>query len=103
MAAEKRGFVHLRERTAGLLELPKDLLLDMPRLTLYGNLQLSIENHHGVLQYLPEEIVILGGNDIRVSIRGHDLMIGVIYEEEITIVGTIESITLFRSEMQRRK
>lgn len=39
----------LRSELADFFELPKDILLDLPRLTLLGNLRLVIENHRGLI------------------------------------------------------
>lgn len=81
----------LRERVAGMLDLPKDVLFDLPRVTVLGALQVTVENHKGIMQYSPDSVLI-AMNGGRIQIRGRDLVIGVIHEEELTVTGEIESI-----------
>ena len=38
------------------LELPQDIVLGVPILTMQGNTELLIENHRGLLQYDTDEI-----------------------------------------------
>lgn len=81
---------------ARAFELPRDILLDLPRITVIGALQLCIENHRGIIEYTGEKIRInLSGQELAVS--GANLAISSITEEEIMIEGTIESL-LFRQE-----
>lgn len=41
----------IRANLAEILELPKDIILGIPKITMVGNLQLFIENHKGILEY----------------------------------------------------
>ena len=49
-----------------VLELPKDLVLNLPRITMVGNIQLTIENHRGVILYSDRRI--------RVAVSGASLL-----------------------------
>jgi len=81
----------LRGRVADLFELPKDVVLDLPRLTMIGHLQITIENHRGVRDYEDGHIIIaLQRGELRIGGRG--LAIGTIYQEEILITGFIQSL-----------
>ena len=93
MSIRKHGRTNWRDQAAGLLELPKDLLLDLPRITLTGSLQLSVENHRGLQLYSEQEIVIRAGQNLLIRVKGQDLQLGVVYDEEITVVGQIESVS----------
>lgn len=75
-----------------MFELPKDLVMDIPRITLLGNLQITIENHRGILEYGPERIVI-GVTTGQLTITGWDLAIGTVYPEEITISGRVAGLS----------
>lgn len=75
-----------------LLELPRDLVFDLPRITLSGNNQLIMENHKGIIEY--------GSGKIRVNTRlgevvihGSGLVIITILPEEITIGGRISAVS----------
>jgi len=83
----------VRQMLAELFDLPKDVVLDLPRITLVGNFQLTVENHRGVALYRREQIVI-GCSGGRISISGRDLEIGYIYREEIAIAGHIQRVEI---------
>ncbi|WP_129596771.1 sporulation protein YqfC [Anaerophilus nitritogenes] len=81
----------IKESISELLELPKDIMLDLPRITLLGNLQIYIENHKGIIEYSKVRIRINTKNGI-LSILGTNLSIKTIITEEIIISGKVESI-----------
>lgn len=85
----------LRQRLAGSLEIPKDVVLDLPRIIVLGDLQVTVENHRGVVHYSPERVVVGMGKG-RIHVAGRDLVIGVIHDEEITITGLLDSVTFQR-------
>ena len=58
-----------KEIVADFFELPYEVLLDLPRVTLVGNVQLYIENHRGVISY-DENQVCLSVNNGEIIIRG---------------------------------
>lgn len=76
---------------AGLLEIPQDIVFDLPRLTMLGNIELLVENHKGIVEYTPEHIRIkLERGEI--SISGQDMTLGDIQTEQILVGGTIHRI-----------
>ncbi|WP_079910545.1 sporulation protein YqfC [Paenibacillus sp. 32352] len=77
--------------TAKLLDLPQDLVLDLPRMTLIGNMQLYIENHRGVLHF-SNELMRLALNKGSLEVRGKQLVIRAILTEEVFIEGVIEDV-----------
>ncbi|MBB6217925.1 sporulation protein YqfC [Anaerosolibacter carboniphilus] len=81
----------IKESISELLELPKDIILDLPRITMIGNLQIYIENHKGILEYSKQRIRIYTKNGT-LRIIGRDLQIKTIITEEIIITGMIEQI-----------
>ncbi|BCV25639.1 MAG TPA: sporulation protein YqfC [Firmicutes bacterium] len=86
----KRG-VRLGRRLADLLEIPEDIVLDLPRVTLVGNLQLVMENHRGIVEYGPERVrLALAQGELVVS--GSDLALVSLSEEEIIVEGQISRI-----------
>ncbi|GAA4858287.1 sporulation protein YqfC [Paenibacillus vulneris] len=77
--------------TAKLLDLPQDVVLDLPRMTLIGNMQLYIENHRGVLHF-SNELMRLALNKGSLEVRGKQLVIRAILTEEVFIEGVIEDV-----------
>ena len=43
--------IKLRKRMAEVLDLPEDIVLDVPKLTLIGNETMLIANHSGIYEY----------------------------------------------------
>ncbi|MCL6605730.1 MAG: sporulation protein YqfC [Paenibacillus sp.] len=81
----------LRGWTNGVLDLPQDLLYDMPRITLIGNKELYIENHRGVLHFSSErlELALSKGT---MEITGKGLEIRSILGQELAVEGIIGEI-----------
>ena len=65
--AQRRKKGGFKEVVADLFELPHEVLLDLPRLTLVGNVQLYIENHRGVIAY--------DENQVRLSVKNGEIMV----------------------------
>jgi len=88
--SRKKG--SFKEVVADLFELPHEILLDLPRVTLVGNAQLYIENHRGVIAY-DENQVRLSVKNGEIVVRGERLQIKNLLEEELLIKGLIEELT----------
>ncbi len=79
---------------AELLEIPKDLVLDVPKVTLIGQNELYLENHRGIIEYRTD-LLRLNISRGFIEIQGDDLEIKTLMPEELYITGVIHSI-LFR-------
>ncbi len=88
--SRKKG--SFKEVVADLFELPHEILLDLPRVTLVGNAQLYIENHRGVIAY-DENQVRLSVKNGEIVVRGERLQIKNLLEEELLIKGMIEGLS----------
>lgn len=75
---------------ADVLELPKDLVLDMPRITMVGSREMLIENHKGLISYDTEQIRISLARGY-IEIVGDVLQIKYITQDELCINGSIQS------------
>ena len=73
------------------LELPRDLCLGAAVVTSVGCMELTIENHRGILEYGPDCIRILSGM-CRIRITGEDLVISYFGRESMKIRGRIHEI-----------
>lgn len=74
-----------------IFDLPKDVVLDLPRVTVVGDRQVLVENHRGIVSYT-QRLLVVGYSRGRISFRGTDLEISVIRHEEILIEGAIEAV-----------
>ena len=79
------------QRLAGLLELPQDIILDLPRVTMLGNIQLLIENHKGIIEYTPE-LVRIRLKQGELVINGSELVLGNLQAEQILVEGILNEI-----------
>lgn len=86
----------VRKLTSDLLDLPQDVALNVPRITMIGSLQLYIENHRGVAHFADDELR-LKINEGELQILGNGLKIRAIYTEEVLVEGHIKSISFVDS------
>ena len=76
-----------------LLELPKEVYSDVPKIIMTGFEEVIIENFKGILEY--EEFFIKVDTEIgTININGYKLTLEQITDEDIGIKGTIKSIEL---------
>lgn len=82
----------LQKKLANLLEIPDDIVLDLPRITLLGNMQLLIENHKGIIEYTSERVRIrLNRKELIIS--GIGLSLGNLQAEELIVEGEITGLS----------
>lgn len=81
----------LKYQISEFLELPGEIVLDVPKVIVLGNLRLVVENHRGILKYGPE-LVHLNMPEGELIIRGRELRLRSVFPEEICVEGRIESI-----------
>ncbi|WP_409341328.1 sporulation protein YqfC [Paenibacillus sp. MBLB4367] len=77
--------------TAKMFDVPQDVALDLPRITVIGNNQLLIENHRGVIAFSDEQLRLRLAKG-EMEIRGKQLVIRAIYSEEVYVDGLVSDI-----------
>lgn len=77
---------------ADLLEIPGDLVLDLPKITIVGRSDLYIENHKGIIEYSTERLRINLSRGF-IEIQGENLEIKALLPDEMRIKGEIRRIT----------
>ena len=82
----------IKESLSNALELPKDIILDVAKVTLTGSNTVTVENHKGILEYNEDQIRINTSSGI-LTISGSKLNIKSILQEEITISGEVNSVS----------
>lgn len=81
----------VKQQFSEVLELPSDIILDLPKMVLTGNLQFFLENHRGITAYTPELIRIAAGEG-EIEITGQELQLRNILPDELYVEGQIKSI-----------
>jgi sporulation protein YqfC len=78
---------------AKLLDFPYDVVMDVPKITITGDLTVHIENHRGIVEYMPDKIRINSKLGL-IHIYGTEMMIKEIIPERILIEGNIKRFEL---------
>lgn len=91
--SKKGRLSRLLQGLTGSLEMPGEVILDLPRATLIGTMQVQIENHKGIVEYQPTRIRVRT-RDGEMVVSGSRLRIGSIFKDEIVIEGWITSLDL---------
>ena len=91
MKRRKKREKSVKEKIYEHLDVPKDLVFDIPHITLFNNTEMRIENYKTVLEY-EENKITLACKDKFLNIIGKKLDITIITDDEISIKGEILSI-----------
>lgn len=73
------------------MELPGDVILDLPKIIIIGDIQLFIENHRGIIEYTPERVRVSVGEG-EVAVSGENLMLRNILPDELCVEGKVRSL-----------
>ncbi len=73
------------------MELPPDVMMDLPRVTIIGQLHIYIENHKGLLAFSDQEVRLLLKKG-QLLIKGNSFVIKTVLPEEILLEGKISEV-----------
>lgn len=79
------------EIIADKMALPKDVLLDLPRVSVCGDKEIFIENHKGILEYT-ESVIRIKMHDGIMNINGGKLRIILMEQDRLVINGDFSGI-----------
>ena len=79
------------EKTGRNRRLSRNTVLNLPRISLFGNLQCCVENHQGIIQFTSEKIGLRAG-DSYIFIDGQGLVITSLSAEVIYVEGKIGQV-----------
>ena len=85
----------LMEKFTEMLELPKEIVLNIPKITIVGNGDMIIENYKGIIEYSDARIRINTGIGT-IRMNGSGLVIREITSEDIIISGEIQALEFIR-------
>lgn len=89
----KKKIEDIKVNLSEALELPLDITLDLPKISIIGNKEVSVVNHKGIIEYSSSMIRINSKIGI-LKIIGYELEIKNILMEEILVSGFIEKIEI---------
>lgn len=85
------GKRNLRQRVASVFELPGDVLMDVARVTLVGDVELMIENHRGLVEYTQTKVV-LNVPKGQLAVSGDELEIATITPDQVIVLGRVRGV-----------
>lgn len=91
----KKTGISIKEKFTELLELPKEIVLNIPKITIIGNGDMIIENYKGLIEYESVRIRVNTGIGI-IRITGVRLLIREITSEDVIICGEIHSLEFIK-------
>ena len=81
----------LKHRLSELSELPKDVVLGIPMLTMIGQMELNIENYRGIIEYT-DSLIRVHTKDGQIRVSGKNLKVDYYTNDEMKVTGHIISI-----------
>ncbi len=81
----------LKNRISELSELPKDVVLGIPMLTMIGQMEMIIENYRGIIEYT-DILVRIHTKDGQIKVVGNSLKVDYYTNDEMKITGCIVSV-----------
>lgn len=87
----KKWAFRLRKWMTNKMELPADVTMDLPRITMVGQIHIYIENHRGLLVFTDKELRLLLKQG-QLLVKGRSFVIKTILPEEILLEGKIDEV-----------
>lgn len=81
----------VREYLAESMDMPKDVIMDLPKLSVCGDKEIYIENHKGLLEYT-DQIISVKMRDGIIRLCGHKLRIIALRSRDIVVNGEFERV-----------
>lgn len=81
----------IKNAIAEKMSLPKDVILDLPRISICGDKEIFIENHKGIMEYTSKTIRIKT-NDGIAHIYGTELRIVILESDRMVINGELSRV-----------
>lgn len=85
----------LQNLMTNTMRLPQDVMMDLPRITMIGQIHIYIENHRGLLTFSDQEVRSLLKQG-QLLIKGKSFVIKTILPEEILLEGKIDAVSYLK-------
>ncbi|KQU59545.1 sporulation protein YqfC [Rossellomorea marisflavi] len=87
----KNWLQEMRKWMTEKMDLPEDVMMDLPRITMIGQIHIYIENHRGLLTFADNEVRLLLKQG-QLLIKGEQFVIKIILPEEILLQGKVVEV-----------
>lgn len=92
---QRRKISQVGQEAVERLDLPPEVAVGVPQVELYGDRQLYMAGHRGVIAYSTEEVAVSGGSHT-VRIKGENLQLAAMTDSELRLTGHIEQVELMK-------
>lgn len=92
-------FNKTKEIFADRMDLPKDIVMNLPKISVIGDSEITIENHKGIVVFDQNEIKV-NSNIGLILIKGKDLEILFMESKTLTIKGKFCSVIYEENEYE---
>ena len=89
---KKKDLSHRKEQLIRSLDLPEEIMLNVPTANIYGNKKMEIYNFKGLIEYTLEKVRINTSVGVLI-VEGTKLEIKIMTTEELHILGNIAQIS----------
>jgi len=81
----------LRNKMADAANMPKDVVLGVPIITMTGRIELNVENYNGIIEYT-DIVIRLSTKSGQIKIVGQHLQIEYYTSDEMKVTGQIKTV-----------
>jgi sporulation protein YqfC len=89
----ERKRMPMMHKLANMLDIPLDMVIDWPRVTLSGNRNLTVLNHRGVIEY-DQDLIRINTRFGELRISGTGLTLLSALKDEVIVEGKIQHVEL---------
>ena len=93
----KKWYERTRSWLINQTQIPSDIVLELPRITIIGQIHIYVENHQGLMLFSKDEIHLKAYKG-HIQVLGKDFVIKMMYPEEILLEGTIHTVNFVQDE-----
>lgn len=88
-----RKTMEFQANMVDFLEMPSDIMLDLPKLILIGQKELWVENHRGIIEYSPT-VIRVNSTVGQITVKGTGLMLKTLKSDQMLVQGTISGVAI---------
>ena len=81
----------MKSAVSEMFDLPKEITLNLPKISMIGSNQMLVENHKGIIEYTPQRIRVNSTVGV-IRVQGHEMRLKNIAVDDIMITGGIQVI-----------
>ena len=85
----RKRLERMKSTVTDIFELPREIMMNLPKITMVGSNQMLVENHKGVIEYTPQRIRVNSSIGV-IRVQGKDMNLKNIAADDIMITGEVK-------------